>query len=60
MTKSAPKVAIVTGAGSGVGKAAALALLAAGYNVVLAGRRVEPLQEVISQSGAGVGTVGKA
>ncbi len=48
-----PKVAIVTGAGSGVGKAAALALLAAGYNVVLAGRRVEPLQEVITQSGAG-------
>jgi NAD(P)-dependent dehydrogenase (short-subunit alcohol dehydrogenase family) len=48
-----PKVAIVTGAGSGVGKATALALLAAGYNVVLAGRRVEPLQEVIVESGAG-------
>jgi len=48
-----PKVAIVTGAGSGVGKAAAIALLAAGYNVVLAGRRVEPLQDVITQSGAG-------
>jgi NAD(P)-dependent dehydrogenase (short-subunit alcohol dehydrogenase family) len=47
------KVAIVTGAGSGVGKAAALALLAAGYNVVLAGRRLEPLQETITQSGAG-------
>ena len=60
MTKSAPKVAIVTGAGSGVGKAAALALLAAGYNVVLAGRRLEPLQETITQSGAGVGNVGKA
>lgn len=59
-SNSPSKVAIVTGAGSGVGKAAALALLAAGYNVVLAGRRVEPLQEVISQSGAGVGTVGKA
>ena len=52
-TSSTPKTAIVTGAGSGVGKAAALALLAAGYNVVLAGRRVEPLQEVITQSGAG-------
>ncbi|MEN9984073.1 MAG: hypothetical protein RI918_2042, partial [Pseudomonadota bacterium] len=49
-----PKVAIVTGAGSGVGKAAALALLAAGYNVVLAGRRIEPLQEVITESGAGL------
>jgi NAD(P)-dependent dehydrogenase (short-subunit alcohol dehydrogenase family) len=48
-----PKTAIVTGAGSGVGKAAALALLAAGYNVVLAGRRLEPLQETITQSGAG-------
>ena len=48
-----PKTAIVTGAGSGVGKAAALALLAAGYNVVLAGRRLEPLQEAITQSGAG-------
>jgi NAD(P)-dependent dehydrogenase (short-subunit alcohol dehydrogenase family) len=47
------KTAIVTGAGSGVGKAAALALLAAGYNVVLAGRRVEPLQEVITESGLG-------
>jgi NAD(P)-dependent dehydrogenase (short-subunit alcohol dehydrogenase family) len=57
---SAPKVAIVTGAGSGVGKAAALALLAAGYNVVLAGRRVEPLQEVITQSGANTGHVAKA
>jgi NAD(P)-dependent dehydrogenase (short-subunit alcohol dehydrogenase family) len=55
-----PKTAIVTGAGSGVGKAAALALLAEGYNVVLAGRRIEPLQEVIAESGAGVGHVGKA
>jgi len=52
-TPSTPKTAIVTGAGSGVGKAAALALLAAGYNVVLAGRRVEPLQDVINESGAG-------
>ena len=52
-SSTAPKTAIVTGAGSGVGKAAALALLAAGYNVVLAGRRVEPLQEVITESGAG-------
>jgi NAD(P)-dependent dehydrogenase (short-subunit alcohol dehydrogenase family) len=55
-----PKVAIVTGAGSGVGKAAALALLAAGYNVVLAGRRVEPLQEVITESGAGSSHVVRA
>lgn len=46
------KVAIVTGAGSGVGRAAALALLAAGYRVVLAGRRMEPLEAVARESGA--------
>jgi NAD(P)-dependent dehydrogenase (short-subunit alcohol dehydrogenase family) len=39
------KVAIVTGAGSGIGRAAALALLEAGYSVALAGRRKEPLDE---------------
>ena len=49
---SESKVAIVTGAGSGVGRAAALALLAAGYRVVLAGRRTEPLQAVAQESGA--------
>ena len=38
------KVAIVTGAGTGIGKAASLALLAEGYSVTLAGRRVEPLE----------------
>ncbi|MBS0316355.1 MAG: SDR family oxidoreductase [Proteobacteria bacterium] len=47
------KVAIVTGAGSGIGKAAALALLGAGWRVALAGRRQEPLQQVIADSGAG-------
>jgi NAD(P)-dependent dehydrogenase (short-subunit alcohol dehydrogenase family) len=47
------KIAIVTGAGSGVGKAAALALLGAGYRVVLAGRRKEPLEAVAQASGAG-------
>ncbi|MEO6292749.1 MAG: SDR family oxidoreductase, partial [Burkholderiaceae bacterium] len=50
---SVSKVAIVTGAGSGVGKAAAMALLADGFSVVLAGRRLEPLQAVIDESGAG-------
>ena len=47
------RVAIVTGAGTGVGKAAALALLKDGWSVALAGRRSEPLQAVAQQSGAG-------
>ncbi|MEZ5661526.1 MAG: SDR family oxidoreductase [Burkholderiaceae bacterium] len=42
----AAKTAIVTGAGSGVGKASAIALLNDGWRVVLAGRREEPLQAV--------------
>jgi NAD(P)-dependent dehydrogenase (short-subunit alcohol dehydrogenase family) len=44
------KIAIVTGAGTGIGKAAALALLKEGYSVVLAGRRREPLEAVIKQA----------
>ena len=47
------KIAVVTGAGSGVGRAAALAMLRDGYAVVLAGRRLEPLQKVALESGAG-------
>ncbi len=46
-----PKVAIITGAGTGVGKAAALALLKDGYAVTLAGRRPAPLEHVVSSSG---------
>jgi NAD(P)-dependent dehydrogenase (short-subunit alcohol dehydrogenase family) len=46
------KVALVTGAGSGIGRATALALLAAGYAVVLAGRRADALQQTIAQAGA--------
>jgi NAD(P)-dependent dehydrogenase (short-subunit alcohol dehydrogenase family) len=45
-------VAIVTGAGTGIGKAAALALLQDGYRVVLAGRRPEPLAEVMAIANA--------
>ncbi len=47
------KIAIVTGAGSGVGKAATLALLKAGYSVALAGRRKDVLDLVAKDSGAG-------
>jgi NAD(P)-dependent dehydrogenase (short-subunit alcohol dehydrogenase family) len=39
------KIALVTGAGTGVGKAVAIALAEAGYNLVLAGRRPAPLEE---------------
>ncbi len=46
------KVAIVTGAGSGIGRQAALALLREGYAVSLAGRRIERLQETVDQAGA--------
>jgi NADP-dependent 3-hydroxy acid dehydrogenase YdfG len=40
-----PQVAVITGAGSGIGRAVAVELLQAGYQVVLAGRRAEALRE---------------
>jgi NAD(P)-dependent dehydrogenase (short-subunit alcohol dehydrogenase family) len=46
------KVAIVTGAGSGIGKATALALLADGYSVALAGRRADALERAVNDAGA--------
>ena len=46
------KVALVTGAGSGVGRESALALAAAGYSVVLAGRRADALNETVGLAGA--------
>ena len=48
------KIALVTGAGVGIGRAVALSLAAEGYDVVLAGRRLEPLQTVAAQSPKGV------
>ncbi len=46
------KVAVVTGAGTGIGKAAALALLKDGYRVALAGRRAELLEQTAKDAGA--------
>ncbi len=46
------KIALVTGAGTGVGKAVAIALANAGYNLVLAGRRPEPLAETAAEINA--------
>jgi NAD(P)-dependent dehydrogenase (short-subunit alcohol dehydrogenase family) len=46
------KVALVTGAGSGIGRAVGLGLLADGYKVVLAGRRLEPLQALVETARA--------
>ncbi|SAL83974.1 Short-chain dehydrogenase/reductase SDR [Caballeronia choica] len=46
------RIAIVTGAGTGIGRAAALALLGDGWRVALAGRRIEPLEAVIGEAGA--------
>src|ERR1700761_3907451 len=45
MAEATNKVALVTGAGTGVGRAASLALMGAGFKVVLAGRRLDKLEE---------------
>jgi len=49
---SSHKVAVVTGAGTGIGRAVALALMKAGYSVALAGRRIEPLDAVAAEAKA--------
>jgi NAD(P)-dependent dehydrogenase (short-subunit alcohol dehydrogenase family) len=45
------KIALVTGASSGIGKACALALLREGWSVALAGRRLEALQAAVAEAG---------
>ena len=52
---SSGKVAIVTGAGSGIGRAVALAFLADGYRVTVAGRRAESLAKTAADAGAAGG-----
>ena len=46
------KIALVTGAGTGVGRAVSIALAKAGYNIVLAGRRKEMLDKVAGEVNA--------
>ena len=47
---SRPKIAVVTGAGSGIGRCVALALAQNGYSIVLAGRRKEPLEAAAAEA----------
>ena len=50
--KNQHPVAVVTGAGTGIGRAVSLSLLQAGYSVALAGRRSEPLEAVVAEAKA--------
>jgi NAD(P)-dependent dehydrogenase (short-subunit alcohol dehydrogenase family) len=52
---AALRIALITGAGSGIGRAVALAFLAEGYRVILSGRREAALREVLSAAGATAG-----
>jgi NAD(P)-dependent dehydrogenase (short-subunit alcohol dehydrogenase family) len=46
------KIALITGAGSGIGRASAIKFLTQGWNVALTGRRIEALQETVTLAGA--------
>jgi NAD(P)-dependent dehydrogenase (short-subunit alcohol dehydrogenase family) len=48
---STGRIALVTGAGTGIGKRTAMLFWEAGYSVVLAGRRVEPLEQTVQEAG---------
>ena len=54
---SSPKIALVTGAGSGIGRAVALGLLGAGWSVTLTGRRREALEETAQLAGVAASRV---
>ncbi|MFJ8330985.1 SDR family oxidoreductase [Streptomyces sp. NPDC094437] len=56
MNTTPTKIAVVTGAGSGIGRAVARELLAAGWSVALAGRRLEPLEETAKLTASGPAT----
>ena len=51
MSTSTTRVALITGAGTGIGKATAKALLSAGYNVILSGRNLDKLEKAIQEIG---------
>jgi NAD(P)-dependent dehydrogenase (short-subunit alcohol dehydrogenase family) len=53
MSEDKTKIAVVTGAGTGVGRAASLALMNAGFTVVLVGRRLDKLEETQKLGGHG-------
>ena len=54
---SNPRIAVITGAGSGIGQSVALALLRDGYSVALAGRRAESLEATVAAAGAALNRV---